>query len=67
VSAKKKDRGFFYIARRFDVSISRIIVADNIDAALATAKAMSFGDFIDGDFQIDSIENLRGTSVSENP
>jgi hypothetical protein len=54
VSAKKS-RGKFYIARRFDVTISTTVVADNIDAALATAKAMSFADFMDsGDFDIDS-------------
>jgi hypothetical protein len=65
VSAKKS-RGKFYIARRFDVTISTTVVADNIDAALATAKAMSFADFMDsGDFDIDSAEDLRGTTISE--
>jgi hypothetical protein len=64
----KKTRGSFYISKRFDVMLSTVIVADDFDKAVVAAKAMAFSDFLKtGDCTTETLENLPGLTVSEQP
>lgn len=62
----KRKLSSYYISKVFEVRIATNIRAETFEEAVATAKAMRFGDFIDSEYELVNDDNLPGLTVSEN-